>query len=170
MLACRRVWLVCERLTRHQILLRAFGLPLDSYAASWISVSIIMKKILVLVLLFLVSSKTFADCSFKSKMDSYKPENAATLAEKAFQVNNIYFIAVADGVGPSRPGFDIPLTSCIYKNTKWDMLWVGADSQYCASHEALIARAKRYAQNFNKTMVRLASSKLHELCPELSKQ
>ncbi|WP_226705232.1 hypothetical protein [Microbulbifer elongatus] len=128
-----------------------------------------MKQILILALLCLVSGKALSDCSFEAKKDSYKPEVAANLAEKAFKENNIYFIAVADGIGPSRPGFEIPFTSCIFKNTKWEMLWVGADSQYCASHETLRAQAKNYAQNFNKTMVQLATMQLHEMCPELRK-
>ena len=106
-----------------------------------------MKKILILSLLCLVSGKALADCSFESQKDNYKPEVAASLAEKAFKENNVYFIAVADGIAPSRPGFDISFTSCIFKNTKWEMLWVGADSQYCVNHEALRAQAKSYAQN-----------------------
>ncbi|MGO2127548.1 MAG: hypothetical protein ACTH4U_02325 [Pseudoalteromonas prydzensis] len=126
-----------------------------------------MKKILILTLLCLVSGKALADCSFESQKDNYKPEVAASLAEKVFKENNVYFIAVADGVAPSRPGFDISFTSCIFKNTKWEMLWVGADSQYCVNHEALRAQAKSYAQNFNKTMVQLASMQLREMCPEL---
>ncbi|MGE4262590.1 hypothetical protein [Shewanella sp.] len=81
-----------------------------------------MKKILILTLLFLVSGKTLADCSFESKKDNYKPEVAASLAERAFKENNVYFIAVAEGIGPSRPGFDIPFTSCVFKNTKWERL------------------------------------------------
>ncbi|WP_444894710.1 hypothetical protein ACJJIE_11565 [Microbulbifer sp. TRSA001] len=91
------------------------------------------------------------------------------MAEQAFKENNIYFIAVADGIDPSRPGFDIPFTSCIFKNTKWEMLWVGADSQYCVNREDIRTQAKSYALNFNKTMVQLASKHLHEMCPELRK-
>ncbi|WP_050801210.1 hypothetical protein [Rheinheimera sp. A13L] len=126
-----------------------------------------MKKILILALLCIFFGKAFADCSFESQKDKYRPEFAASLAEKAFKENNVYFIAVADGIGPSRPGFDIPFTSCMFKNTKWKMLWVGADSQYCVNDEALRARAKSYAQLFNKSMVQLASAQLREMCPEL---
>ncbi|WP_444917235.1 hypothetical protein ACJJI5_12055 [Microbulbifer sp. EKSA008] len=129
-----------------------------------------MKKILTLALLWLASGKALSDCSFESKKDSYKPETAAILAEKAFKEDNVYFIVVADGIGPSRPGFDIPFTSCVFKNTKWEILWVGADSQYCVNHEDLIAQARSFAQNFNKSMVQLASSQLREMCPGFHKQ
>lgn len=133
-------------------------------------VIVCMKRLLISALLYLISAKALSDCSFESQKEDYKPEAAADMAEKAFKEKNIYFISIADGFGPSRPGFEIPITSCIFKNTKWLTLWVGADSQYCLNHEVLSEKAKSYAENFNKSMLELASGSLYEMCPDLSKR
>ena len=121
------------------------------------------------VLLFLVSFVASANCDFEVKKKNYDPKLAEQHALEEFKQNKIYFFAVANGFGPSRPGFEkTQISKCLFLYTHWEVLWVGADSDLCNNHKALELQALDYSTKFNKKMLTLASeSKSYQCSKEL---
>lgn len=75
------------------------------------------------------------------------------------------FIAVANGLGPARPGFEhIQMTACIILKTRWDVLWFGADSGNCSVQIELEKHAIAYSRIFNEEMLELAKHSKNYNC------
>ncbi|MBD1391457.1 hypothetical protein IC617_18690 [Neiella sp. HB171785] len=111
------------------------------------------------------ASKVAADCSFEKQRDLYHPALAEQDASESFQKNDVHFIAVANGFAPTRPGFkNIKPTRCLFLESNWTMLWVGADSNRCNDHSELNEQALNYAARFNKKMLELASESDSYIC------
>ncbi len=123
----------------------------------------------IIVFLLLFSNIIIADCSFENEKYEYTISNAKMDAESSFKKDEVKFIGVANGIGPSRPGFElIKMTKCIMLDTKWKLLWVGGDSKTCKDHKDLENKAIKYAKLFNQTMIKLAkSSESYECAGEL---
>ncbi|GMM86733.1 hypothetical protein [Pseudoalteromonas sp. MTN2-4] len=126
-------------------------------------------KLFNAVILFLVSFFASANCDFEVKMKHYDPKLAEQHALEEFKQNRVHFFAVANGFGPSRPGFEkIQISKCLVLDTHWKVLWVGADSEFCNNHKALELQALDYSTKFNKKMLSLASdSKSYQCGKEL---
>ena len=114
---------------------------------------------LLLAFIFWFSSASGNDCSFEDKHDQYDPERAVTDAETAAEEGQFRFIGVADGMVPSRPGFEgLPMSRCLMLEVQWEMLWVGADSTSCKNGNYLKRKATEYAKLFNTAMLALAAA------------
>ncbi|MBB1396938.1 MULTISPECIES: hypothetical protein [Alteromonadales] len=109
------------------------------------------------------------DCSFANVSNEYVIENAEIDAKYSFESKGVSFIAVANGFGPTRPGFEhINMSACLMIKTKWDILWVGADSGVCPQQKKLELHAISYSRLFNEKMIQLAKlSKKYDCATEL---
>ena len=69
----------------------------------------------IFIFLFLFSPLVFADdCSFEHLRNDFITESAEIDAKQSFETKGVSFIAVANGLGPARPGFEhIQMTACI---------------------------------------------------------
>ena len=122
-------------------------------------------SILLLAVAFFSTVADADDCSFSDIQESFSPSEAKAHAQSAFHDGDPKFYGVADGVGPSRPGFqDIGLTRCLMLDAKWEMLWVGADSTACEDGAALRRKAIEYAELFNMEMLNLLSKDASFIC------
>ena len=113
---------------------------------------------IVILFIFLFSSLVFADdCSFEHLRNDFITESAEIDAKQSFETKGVSFIAVANGLGPARPGFEhIQMTACIILKTRWDVLWVSADSGNCSAQIELEKHAIAYSRIFNEEMLELA--------------
>ena len=106
------------------------------------------------------------ECSFESVVKEFDPDDAERDADESYTRGEFFFYGVADGIGPSRPGFDdVVLTKCLLADSEWKMLWVGGDSASCEGGAALTQRATRYAKLFNRKMIQLLKSEPKFACP-----
>lgn len=112
----------------------------------------------MLLLILTLSSIAFgSECSFENDVKTYQVSLAKQDAAKSYAQIGVNFIAVANGLAPSRPGFEnIRLSKCLLLDTQWKIFWVGADTEVCEDHDGLTAHASHYALNFNKQMLKLA--------------
>lgn len=95
-------------------------------------------SLLILTFIFGSNSAFGDDCSIAQIHDQYDPEQAMLDAQAAAKDGQFRFIGVADGIGPSRPGFEgVQLTKCLMLDAEWEMLWVGADSTFCKNGNIL---------------------------------
>ena len=117
-----------------------------------------MKIVILFIFLFLFSPLVFADdCSFEHLLNDFITESAEIDAKQSFEAKGVSFIAVANGLGPARPGFEhIQMTACIILKTRWDVLWVGADNGICSAQIELEKHAIAYSRIFNEEMLELA--------------
>jgi len=117
-----------------------------------------MKIVILFIFLFLFSPLVFADdCSFEHLRNDFITESAEIDAKQSFEAKGVSFIAVANGLGPARPGFEhIQMTACIILKTRWDVLWVGADNGNCSAQIELEKHAIAYSRIFNEEMLELA--------------
>ena len=121
---------------------------------------------IVILFLFLFSPLVFADdCSFEHLRNDFITESAEIDAKQSFETKGVYFIAVANGLGPARPGFEhIQMTACIILKTRWDVLWVGADNGNCSAQIELEKHAIAYSRIFNEEMLELAKHSKNYNC------
>jgi len=130
--------------------------------------AVIIKDLMKIVILFifLFSSLIFADdCSFEHLRNDFITESAEIDAKQSFETKGVSFIAVANGLGPARPGFEhIQMTACIILKTRWDVLWLGADSGNCSAQIELEKQAIAYSRIFNEEMLELAKHSKNYNC------
>jgi hypothetical protein len=121
---------------------------------------------IVILFLFLFSPLVFADdCSFEHLRNDFITESAEIDAKQSFETKGVSFIAVANGLGPARPGFEhIQMTACIILKTRWDVLWVGADSGNCSAQIELEKQAIAYSRIFNVEMLELTKHSKNYIC------
>jgi hypothetical protein len=121
---------------------------------------------IVILFIFLFFPSVFADdCSFEHLRNDFITESAEIVAKQSFETKGVSFIAVANGLGPARPGFEhIKMTACIILKTRWDVLWVGADSGNCSAQIELEKHAIAYSRIFNEEMLELAKHSKNYNC------
>jgi len=121
---------------------------------------------IVILFIFLFSPLVFADdCSFEHLRNDFITESAVIDAKQSFETKGVSFIAVANGLGPARPGFEhIQMTACIILKTRWDVLWVGADSGNCSAQIELEKQAIAYSRIFNVEMLELTKHSKKYIC------
>ena len=121
---------------------------------------------IVILFIFLFSPSVFADdCSFEHIRNDFITESAEIDAKQSFETKGVSFIAVANGLGPARPGFEhIQMTACIILKTRWDVLWVGADSGNCSAQIELEKHAIAYSRIFNEEMLELTKHSKNYNC------
>ena len=107
------------------------------------------------------------DCSFADGHEQFDPDQAEADAHASADDGDFKFFGVADGIGPSRPGFEgVQLTKCLIADAKWEMLWVGADASTCEDSEILMQKATRYAKLFNTEMLKLVAENPSFVCSD----
>jgi len=125
-----------------------------------------------IVVLFIILFSDFVladDCSFAQIRNDFIIESAEIDAKYSFEAKGVSFIAVANGLIPARPAFEhINMSACLIVKTKWDVLWVGADSSICPAQKELELHAISYSRVFNEKMIQLAKlSKKYDCATEL---
>ena len=121
---------------------------------------------IVILFIFLFFPSVFADdCSFEHLRNDFITESAEIVAKQSFETKGVSFIAIANGLVPARPGFEhIQMTACIILKTRWDVLWVGADSGNCSAQIELEKQAIAYSRIFNEEMLELAKHSKNYNC------
>ncbi|KZN54254.1 hypothetical protein N474_18050 [Pseudoalteromonas luteoviolacea CPMOR-2] len=120
-----------------------------------------MKWLIAMFAAMWLNSTMAADCD----STLYDVSQAADTAKLYYTQQGVGFIAVADGIGPTRPAFEqITMSKCLVLETPWQMIWVGADSQSCPNQAKLEAKALDYARKFNQKMLKLARNDANFKC------
>lgn len=111
-----------------------------------------MKQTITIILLIIIpfSFKVFAsDCEFMEEIDDLlKASPVVAVKNDKFGKNT--FLSVADGIGPSRPGFSSgEELGCAMKNYSFHMIWAGADDYRCEGQGKKASQANKYAEEYN---------------------